>query len=120
MNITYRALTERQLKQTRLLRTWSFFAFMGLGVILVAAVQVYGMPYGMGPSGWPWAPADWYGVGLTGEFAAMLVAGAVLVFALKMLRIHIMVRRQSNFVPHVAIALTAAMLAIVLAAVLLI
>jgi hypothetical protein len=106
MNITYRSLTDKELKRARQFRLRSFIAFMGIGAVLVVMAYLLGAPYGMRPAGWPWSPADWYGVNLGLLLAAMLFSGGFLVFSQKMLQVDVLVRRKSSRVIYFAIPMT--------------
>jgi hypothetical protein len=96
MKLTYRALNEKQARRARFIRLLSFVAFMGLGVLLAVVITVLGNPYGMRPSGWPWSPADWYGVLLGLLLVAMLAAGTLLVHFQRLLHVDVLIRRKST------------------------
>lgn len=106
MNITYRALSDKELKRARQFRLRSFIAFMGIGAVLVVLTFLLGAPYGMRPAGWPWTPADWYGVDLGMLLAGMLLAGGFLVFSQKMLHVDALVRRKSERILPFAVPMT--------------
>ena len=106
MKITYRAMTEKEFRRAQHYRLRSFVAFLGTGAILVIVVLLLGAPYGMRPAGWPWTPADWYGVNLGLLLALVLLAGSFLAFSQKMLHVDILVRRRSTRIIQFAAPMT--------------
>jgi hypothetical protein len=61
--LTFFTLTDAQRR-----RSWRFFLGGGLlaliaGAALAATTTLWASPMGLRPSGWPWSPADGFGVG---------------------------------------------------------